>query len=82
MSMTESIKKRKVSVSLDADIVEAFEQDGPLSAQINEALREAAHRRNHRRALRALLERLEAEDGPLDTAEDLAAIARYREMLS
>jgi hypothetical protein len=80
--MTESIKKRKVSVSLDADIVEAFEQDGPLSAQINEALREAAHRRNHRRALRALLERLVAEDGPLDTAEDLAAIARYREMLS
>jgi antitoxin CcdA len=80
--MTRSTRKRTVSVSLDADIVEAFEQDGPLSAQINEALREAAHRRNHRRALRSLLERLESEDGPLDAAEDLAAIARYREMLS
>ena len=80
--MTESMPKRKVSLSLDADIVEAFEADGPLSAQINEELREAAHRRNHRRALRELIARLDAEYGPLDTPEDLEAIARYRQMLS
>ena len=53
-----------------------------LTVKRNEELREAARRRNHRRALRALIERLEEEDGPLDSPEDLAAIARYRAMLS
>lgn len=82
MSMTEAARKRKVSISLDADIVEAFERDGPLSSQINDALRRVAHERNHRRALRELLDRLEAEDGPLDSEDDHAAITRYRELLT
>ena len=80
--MTEAAPKRKVSITLDADLVEAFERDGPLSAQINDALRAAYEHRQHRIALRELIERLDAEYGPLDTPEDKAAIARYVELLS
>lgn len=82
MSMTDSIPKRKVSLSLDAEVVEAFERDGPLSAQINVALRQAVSRRAHQRALAELLDQFELEDGPMDSPDDKAAIARYIELLS
>lgn len=74
--------KVKVSLTLDADIVAAFERSGPLSAQINEALRAEADHRLHMIALDELIARYEAEEGPLDTPEDLAAIRRYMELLS
>lgn len=74
--------KRKVSVSLDADLVAEFERDGALSAAINEALRYVHEERRHQRALREFLRDLDEEDGPLDTEEDEAAIQRYVEMLS
>ncbi len=81
MSMTEVVPKQKVSLSLDADIVAEFERGGPLSTQINEALRAEFERRRHQAALGKLVERLKAEFDGLDTEEDRAAIARYREML-
>ena len=81
MSMTEVVPKQKVSLSLDADIVAEFERGGPLSTQINEALRAAFERRRHQAALGKLVERLKAEFDGLDTEEDRAAIAQYREML-
>ena len=81
MSMTEVVPKQKVSLSLDADIVEEFERDGPLSTQINEALRVEFERRRHQAALRELGERLKEEYDGLDTPEDREAIARYRDML-
>jgi hypothetical protein len=79
--MTEVVPKQKVSLSLDADIVAEFERGGPLSTQINEALRAEFERRRHQAALGKLVERLKAEFDGLDTEEDRAAIARYREML-
>lgn len=81
MSMTEVVPKQKVSLSLDADIVEEFERGGPLSTQINEALRAEFQRRRHQEAVRILADRLRAEFDGLDTEEDRAEIARFREML-
>lgn len=60
-------KKRKVSVSLDEDLVAELESGGePLSAQVNDALRvELARRRRHRQ-LEDLLSELDAAHGPAD----------------
>lgn len=74
--------KRKVSVSLDADLVAEFEREGPLSTEINEALRTESERRRNRAALKALVEELREKYDWLDTPEDREAIARYRELLS
>jgi antitoxin component of MazEF toxin-antitoxin module len=75
--------KRKVSVTLDADLVAALEAEGgtTLSAEVNSALRAEFTRRKRARALAALLDRLADERGRLDTAEDEAEIARYMRLL-
>jgi antitoxin component of MazEF toxin-antitoxin module len=75
--------KRKVSVTLDADLVAAMEADGStsLSAEVNSALRAEFTRRKRQQALADLLDRLEAERGVLDTAEDEAEITRYMRLL-
>ena len=74
--------KQKVSVSLDADLVAAFERDGPLSTQINEALRTALQRRIHQHALAELLTEFDRQEGALDRPEDEAAIQRYVDLLT
>jgi antitoxin CcdA len=59
--------KRKVSVSLDEDLVAELEQeDLGLSAQVNAALRGELERRRRNRLLVELLDRLDAERGPVD----------------
>lgn len=74
--------KRKVSVTLDADLVEQVEADGGnLSSRVNAALREHEERRRRQRGLDLLLDRLAAEDGPLDTEEDEVEIRRYMRLL-
>ncbi|MGA3217458.1 MAG: type II toxin-antitoxin system CcdA family antitoxin [Acidimicrobiales bacterium] len=74
--------KRKVSVTLDDDLVEELErEDGSLSATVNAALRADLDRRRRHRALGELLDRLAAEDGPLGTAEDEAEVARFMRLL-
>ncbi len=74
--------KRKVSVTLDADLVAEVEADGDrLSARVNEALREDLARRRQQRALGRLLDWLAEQDGALDTPEDKAEIARAMRML-
>jgi antitoxin CcdA len=74
--------KRKVSLTLDADLVAEAEAAGEnLSAQVNLALRDDLARRRRHRALGALLARLDAEQGPLDSPEDEAEIARYQWLL-
>jgi antitoxin component of MazEF toxin-antitoxin module len=75
--------KRKVSVTLDADLVAALEAEGgtTLSAEVNSALRAEFTRRKRARALAELLDRLADERGRLDTAEDEAEIARYMRLL-
>lgn len=70
--------KRKVSLSLDADLVEELEgdTDEALSGQVNEAVRAEVNRRRRRRALREFLDDLVLQDGPL-TADDEAEIERH-----
>jgi DNA-binding protein YbaB len=73
------MKKRKVSVSLDADLVEELERDGEaLSAQINDAIREAVERRRRRRLLGQMLDEMEQQDGPPDPE----LVEKYRELFS
>lgn len=75
--------KRRVSVTLDADVVEALEAEGGnVSAQVNEALREEMARRRRQMALGKLLDDLTERWGPLDSPEDEAEIQRYMRILS
>jgi post-segregation antitoxin (ccd killing protein) len=77
-----TVAKRKVSVTLDAELVEAVEAEGEnLSARVNRALRGDLERRRRQRALGALLDRLAEEQGPLDRPEDEAEIARFARLL-
>jgi antitoxin CcdA len=74
--------KRKVSLTLDADLVAEVEAGGEnLSAQVNMVLRDELARRRRWRALGALLDRFDEEEGPLDTPEDEVEIARYMRLL-
>lgn len=75
--------KRKVSVTLDADLVEALEAESgtTLSAELNSALRAELARRRRQQALADLLDHLADERGRLDTPEDEAEIARYMGLL-
>jgi antitoxin CcdA len=59
--------KRKVSVSLDEDLVEELErEDQGLSAQVNLAVRVELERRRRHRLLVELLDQLDAEHGPVE----------------
>jgi len=75
--------KRKVSVTLDTDLVAAIEADGSttLSAAVNSALREEVDRRLRNMALGEFLDRLDAERGALDSPEDEAEIRRHMRLL-
>jgi antitoxin CcdA len=74
--------KRKISLSLDADLVDELEHDADdgLSSQVNVVLRAEVERRRRQRALRALLDRLTQEDGPL-SPDDEAEIQRFEQVL-
>ena len=70
--------KRKVSVSLDEDLVAELEAgDEALSAQVNDAVRSELERRRHHRLLTELLDELDAIHGPPD--EKL--VRRYTDLL-
>lgn len=70
--------KRKVSVSLDEDLVAELEAGGEaLSSQVNEAVRLELQRRRRHRLLGEMLDALEATHGPVD--EDL--VRKYTELL-
>lgn len=68
------MKKRRVTLNLDEDVVEALEAIGgrSMSSVANEALREALELAAHRVALREWLDELDDKHGP-PTAEQLAA---------
>ena len=69
--------KRKVTITLDEDIVEELEAGGNVSAQVNDAVRDLVERRRSAERLQALLDQLDAEDGPLpDDPEEDARIDR------
>jgi hypothetical protein len=71
------MKKRRVTLNLDADVVAALEAAGgrSLSDTANRALREATAALAHRRALIAWLDELDAADGG-PGPDDLAAADR------
>ena len=70
--------KRKVSVSLDEDLVAELEAaDEALSGQVNEAIRAEVERRRRNRLLTGMLDSLDAEYGPVDEA----LVANYTDLL-
>jgi antitoxin CcdA len=70
--------KRKVSVSLDADLVDELEaSEEALSAQVNEAIRNELVRRRRQRVLGEMLAKLDQLHGPVD--EQL--IEQYSDLL-
>lgn len=76
MSMT--LPKRKISVSLDSDLVSVLERnERSLSAQINDALRVEMERQKRQRWLSDYLDRLDEEHGPVE--EEL--MGKYRRLL-
>ena len=59
--------KRKVSVSLDEDLVAELEAGGEtVSSQVNDALRDELARRRRQRLLREMLDEMDAKSGPAD----------------
>jgi antitoxin CcdA len=70
--------KRKVSVSLDEDLVAELEAaDEALSGQVNEAIRAEVERRRRNRLLTGMLDSLDAKHGPVDET----LVAKYMELL-
>lgn len=73
--------KRKISVSLDEDLVASLEtSDEPLSVQVNEAVRSEVERRRHQEALERFCDQYVAENGPWSD-EDEAEIQRIMRLL-
>ncbi|MGQ0574855.1 MAG: hypothetical protein ACT4RN_11715 [Pseudonocardia sp.] len=69
--------KRKITITIDEDLVRELEQAGNVSAQLNGAGWELVERRQHGERLDALLDKLDREDGPLpDDPEEDARIRR------
>ncbi len=70
--------KRKISVSLDDDLVEELELGGTtLSSQVNEAIRLEVDRRRRQRLLGEMLDEMEHVDGAVDEA----LVAKYVDVL-
>jgi hypothetical protein len=71
--------KRKVSISLDADLVaELGDSDEALSKQVNDAVRDALERRRRHRMLKELCAALARKHG----AVPRALVAKYESLLS
>lgn len=71
--------REKVSVSLDADLVEELEADDEaLSRQVNEAIRDTLERRRRQRLLEEFLQALEDQHGPVPES----SVQRYLDLLA
>ncbi len=71
--------KRKVTITIDADLARELEAAGNLSAQLNDGGWALLERRQRAERLTALLDELDLVDGPL--AEDPAEDARIDRLL-
>ena len=72
-------QKRKISVTLDEDLVTALEdEDETLSAQVNTAVRVEVERRARLKLLQRWLDELDQSEGPVDEA----LIVTFEELLS
>lgn len=71
--------KRKVSVSLDEDLVTELEAgDETLSSQVNQAIRAELERRRRHRLLDDLVAQLDRAHGPADER----SVQRYLDLLA
>jgi post-segregation antitoxin (ccd killing protein) len=71
--------KRKISVSLNEDLIAELEAGGDaLSGQINEAVRAEIEHRRRRRLLSEFLDALDAERGPVDDQ----LVSKYTRLLA
>jgi hypothetical protein len=69
--------KRKVTITLDEELVRGLESAGNLSAQLNEGGWALLERRQRAERLAELLDQLDRTDGPLaDDPEEDARLAR------
>lgn len=67
--MTDMAQKRKISVTLDDELVAVLEgAEETLSSQVNEAVRVEVERRARQTLLTDWLAELELADGPVDEA--------------
>lgn len=72
-------RKRKVSVSLDTDLVSELEAgDEALSTQVNDAVRIELTRRRRHRLLDEMLAEYERVEGPVDEG----LVAKYSDLLA
>jgi hypothetical protein len=73
-----STSKIRKTLTLDPELVRALgEDDATLSSTINSILQDEVDRRQRRAALTSLLDRLEAERGPVDQDQ----VNEYRSLL-
>jgi hypothetical protein len=71
--------KRKLSVTIDEDLVAALEASGgSLSSQVNEAIRGVVEHRERQVALRSWLDEMTGRLGPPDEAE----VQRFIDLLT
>ena len=79
--LAHSEPKRKVSVSLDQDLVTYLERgEAPLSVQVNDAVRHEVQRRQNQEALDRFCDAYEEANGPWDD-QDEAEIQRIMRLL-
>lgn len=77
--MTIVANKKKVSVTIDEDLIEYLEaSDENLSGQINDAIRKVIEAKRRNEALKAWLDEMDETDGPVD--EEL--VRYYMDLLS
>jgi predicted transcriptional regulator len=78
------VKKRRITLNLDEDVVEALESLGgrSLSATVNAALRQAVEYEAHRAAMLRWLDELDAKYGAPTPEEMAAADALVRALMS
>ncbi|MGQ0847044.1 MAG: type II toxin-antitoxin system CcdA family antitoxin [Sporichthyaceae bacterium] len=64
--------KKKITITIDEDLAVALEAGGNVSAQLNDAGLALVERRRRAERLKALLDALDEQDGPLpeDPEED------------
>jgi DNA-binding transcriptional regulator YbjK len=62
--------KRKVTITIDEELVRALENAGNVSAQLNEAGWSLVERRQRAERLAVLLDRLDEQHGPLPDDPD------------
>ncbi|MGQ0778172.1 MAG: hypothetical protein ACT4NY_27805 [Pseudonocardiales bacterium] len=73
------VSKRKITITIDEELVAALDRAGNVSSQLNDAGWELLERRQRGERLDALLDALDEQDGPLP--DDPAADARLDRLL-